>query len=393
MVVYNIDTDFPLNMMKLGEPSAMQGGGSYTASITINDEPIRVQLPKCTTKSGIVETQRNKYCDLMYINSEYNLSEWIKQLEEKCINLIDDKKHLWFSNTLSKSDIKGMMTPVSREYKSGSRKLLRIQIGTKHGYNNVKSKFFDENKQPVDISCIDTNTSVIPLLILEGIHFTSRSIDIIFKLHQMMILEKNNIDDCLIQVENKVAETLLLDKQNDNIENDVIENDVIENDNIENDVIENDNIENDNIENVELIVNTPNDELFDDYVNNKEEDIQSISNEDLDMNDNSSNMDKYEDDDEIINIDIEELNSNNDEINEIEIDINDNDESITLKRPNEVYYEIYKAAIDKAKHMRKVAIEAYLEAQQIKTKYMIIDDNDENNEENSEDIIFKDTDI
>jgi len=329
----------------------------------------------------------------MYNNSEYALSEWIKKLEEKCINLIDAKKHLWFSNTLSTSDIKGMMTPVSREYKSGSRKLIRIQVETKHGYNNVKSKFFDENKQQVDMSCIDANTSIIPLLILEGIHFTSRSIDIIFKLHQMMILEKNNIDDCLIQVENKVAETLLLDKQNDNIENDVIENDVIENDNIENDVIENDNIENDNIENVELIVNTPNDELFDDYVNNKEEDIQSISNEDLDMNDNSSNMDKYEDDDEIINIDIEELNSNNDEINEIEIDINDNDDSITLKRPNEVYYEIYKAAIDKAKHMRKVAIEAYLEAQQIKTKYMIIDDNDENNEENSEDIIFKDTDI
>ena len=111
------------------------------------------------------------------------------------------------------------------------------------------------------------------------------------------------------------------------------------------------------------------------------------------MNDNSSNMDKSEDDDEIIDIDIEELHSNNDEINEIDIDINDNYDSITLKRPNEVYYEIYKAAIDKAKHMRKVAIEAYLEAQQIKTKYMIIDDNEENNEENNEDIIFKDTNI
>ena len=372
MVVYNIDTEFPLNMLKLGEPSSMQGGGSYTASITINNDPIRVQLPKCTTKSGIVETQRNKYCDLMYNNSEYALSEWIKKLEEKCANLIDDKKHLWFSNTLSTSDIKGMMTPVSREYKSGSRKLIRIQVETKHGYNNVKSKFFDENKQQVDMSCIDTNTSVIPLLILEGIHFTSRSIDIIFKLHQMMILETNNIDDCLIQVENKVTGKII-DNQNDVIENDVIENDVIEKE--------------------ELNVNTLNEELFDDFVNNKEEDIQSISNEDLDMNDNSSNMDKSEDDDEIIDIDIEELHSNNDEINEIDIDINDNYDSITLKRPNEVYYEIYKAAIDKAKHMRKVAIEAYLEAQQIKTKYMIIDDNEENNEENNEDIIFKDTNI
>ena len=354
MVVYNIDTEFPLNMLKLGEPSAIQGGGSYTASLTINNEPIRVQLPKCTTKSGIVETQRTKYCDLMYNNSEYDLSEWIKKLEEKCTNLIDAKKHLWFSNTLSTSDIKGMMTPVSREYKSGSRKLIRIHVETKRSVNNVKSKFFDENKQHVDISCIDTNTSVIPLLILEGIHFTSRSIDIILKLNQMMLLETNNIDDCLIQTENKVYETLLLDKQNKDIEKD-------------------------DIEKVEINVNAHDEEFFDDSINN---------NEVPDMNDNFSNIGISEDDNEIINIDIEELNINNDEINEVEIYIDEDDDPLTLKRPNEVYYEIYKAAIDKAKHMRKVAIGAYLEAQQIKTKYMLIDDDDENNDENIEDTIF-----
>ena len=380
MVVYNIDTEFPLNMLKLGEPSAIQGGGSYTASLTINNEPIRVQLPKCTTKSGIVETQRTKYCDLMYNNSEYDLSEWIKKLEEKCTNLIDAKKHLWFSNTLSTSDIKGMMTPVSREYKSGSRKLIRIHVETKRSVNNVKSKFFDENKQHVDISCIDTNTSVIPLLILEGIHFTSRSIDIILKLNQMMLLETNNIDDCLIQTENKVYETLLLDKQNKDIEKDDIEKDDIEKDDIEKDDIENKDIEKDDIEKVEINVNAHDEEFFDDSINN---------NEVPDMNDNFSNIGISEDDNEIINIDIEELNINNDEINEVEIYIDEDDDPLTLKRPNEVYYEIYKAAIDKAKHMRKVAIGAYLEAQQIKTKYMIIDENEENNE----DILFKDTKI
>ena len=53
---------------------------------------------------------------------------------------------------------------------------------------------------------------------------------------------------------------------------------------------------------------------------------------------------------------------------------------MTLKKPNEVYYEIYRAAREKAKHMRKVALEAYLEAQQIKTKYML-EDLDESDEE------------
>ena len=68
-----------------------------------------------------------------------------------------------------------------------------------------------------------------------------------------------------------------------------------------------------------------------------------------------------------------------DTIEEVNLDFNDIKESITLKKPNDVYYEIYKAAREKAKNMRKVAIEAYLEAKEIKTKYMLtdIDDSDE----------------
>ena len=59
-------------------------------------------------------------------------------------------------------------------------------------------------------------------------------------------------------------------------------------------------------------------------------------------------------------------------------------EPITLKKPNEVYYEIYKAARKKAKHMRKIAVEAYLEAKNIKTKYAL-DEIDESEDEELED--------
>ena len=49
------------------------------------------------------------------------------------------------------------------------------------------------------------------------------------------------------------------------------------------------------------------------------------------------------------------------------------DDTMTLKKPNEVYYDIYKAARRKAKSLRKDAIEAYLEAKEIKTKYNLDD--------------------
>ncbi len=47
-----------------------------------------------------------------------------------------------------------------------------------------------------------------------------------------------------------------------------------------------------------------------------------------------------------------------------------------MKNPNDVYYELYKKAREKAKQCRIAAIEAYLEAKQIKTKYMLFDEDD-----------------
>jgi hypothetical protein len=55
-------------------------------------------------------------------------------------------------------------------------------------------------------------------------------------------------------------------------------------------------------------------------------------------------------------------------------------DSIELKKPNEVYYEIYKIAREKAKRAKKAAIESYLEAKNIKIKYML-DDLDESDED------------
>jgi hypothetical protein len=55
-------------------------------------------------------------------------------------------------------------------------------------------------------------------------------------------------------------------------------------------------------------------------------------------------------------------------------------ETITLKKPNQVYYEIYQKAREKAKEAKKNAIVAYLEMKNIKKTYML-DDIDESDSE------------
>ena len=61
----------------------------------------------------------------------------------------------------------------------------------------------------------------------------------------------------------------------------------------------------------------------------------------------------------------------------LDIDSLENDTPMILKKPNEVYYEIYREARRKAKIAKKAAVIAYLEAKNIKNTYML-DDIDEN---------------
>ena len=88
----------------------------------------------------------------------------------------------------------------------------------------------------------------------------------------------------------------------------------------------------------------------------------------------------------IENLNEKEEDENQKELKEIDIDFSlENDlEIMKLKKPNDVYYEIYNQARNKAKEAKKMAIIAYLEAKNIKKTYMLDEldysDNDIDNE-------------
>jgi hypothetical protein len=66
-----------------------------------------------------------------------------------------------------------------------------------------------------------------------------------------------------------------------------------------------------------------------------------------------------------------DMSENN--LKEIEPKPDNSLETISLKKPNQVYYEIYKTARKKAKGIKRDAIAAYLEAKNIKKTYMLDD--------------------
>ena len=94
---------------------------------------------------------------------------------------------------------------------------------------------------------------------------------------------------------------------------------------------------------------------------------------------------------EIQEVNIEEIPEIQ-EVNIVPSALTSNDDPISLKQPNEVYFEIYREARKKAKFAKNLAIKAYLEAKRIKNTYLLEDfdsDISSSSEFEDEDNIFE----
>jgi len=347
METFEANASLNFESISLANPQPVQGGSFFTRATLDNDKPIYIQLPKCYTKNGIIQTKRGKYSDLLYEkNNQEELIEWALTLEKTTQQKIFDKKNTWFHNELSLDDIETMMSPIFRLYKSGTKLLIRSYIDISQHNNSDKCLAYNEQKLQVSLDTCTEETPIIPLVLIEGIKFSTKSFEIVIKLVQLMILDKleDHSQVCLIKTDTPPAiqETVIPEITDTASETSEVQESDIKDKNTDESV---DEAENDAI-------------------------ISSIKVEDKSL----ENLDTLEQISDVIE-------KNTPDIEEVEITLDDTDEVLNLKRPNEVYYEIYKNAREKAKHMRKVAIEAFLEAKDIKTKYML-DDMDDSDEEN-----------
>lgn len=382
------NNNFNFDQLTLGLPSGLQGG-SYFTKLYNNDDKVYLQSPSCSTKQGIVKTGKKVYIDLMFTPDNQNILNWFETLQEKVQTMIYEKRNTWFHNEMDIEDIESAFISPVRTFKSGKFYLIRANINI----NNFN--IYDEDENPINIEVLnDTNNKIIPLIEILGVKFTSRSFQFEISLKQIMVIQERNIlNNCLIKRANTtmpIKDTNVIHEQTseeDNEQEDIKQEnnkEVVQiqknTDDVDDIIIENENIDNEN----KLMKEEDSDSL-------EKYESTEVNKDESQMNEGLENSQKsllnHED-----NTDLNETNSVNEDENnnndldnsynleEVDIDYNSDDQSINLKQPNEVYYEIWKEARKKAKNARKAAIEAYLEAKNIKTTYMLDEINESDDE-------------
>ena len=359
---------FNFNRITLANPVILQQQSYFSKIISDNNE-LMIQMPKCTSKQGFVNSSKRYYCDLMFSSENRELLSWFENLEERIQKLIYEQRKSWFHEDVEPDDIENIFTSSLRSFKSGKFFLCRTMLNSPRMLQTSKLSIFDENENPLEMSNVDENTEFVSILHIHGIKFSSRNFQIYVEMKQMMVLNNNStFSKCLIQSgsgiqrENVTNETDKIVKVNEPLEEEMIE--PLEEENKVELNIDTHNIDNETIGETEV----------------KEFSIENI--EDLNIDNNLAEVDitlgdnkiLEEKEDSLNEIDINEhLEINQElpsELQEIDLHV-DNLETITLKNKQDLYLQEYKEAKEKAKKARITALKALLKAKNIKDKYLI----------------------
>ena len=359
---------FDFTKLSLAHPSGIQGGAYFT-KIEYNNKPLYIQTNKSQTRQGFIKTGKKYYCDLMFDKNAEALINWFENLEDRCKTLIFERRDTWFQNNLEENDIETAFNPTIRVYKSGKYYLVRTHVKNTHD-NTPAVKIYNEQEISLTVDDVVSETNIISILEIQGIKFTSRNFQIEIELKQVMVLDNDLLfDNCLIKTNKKINQheemipsQTVTNLKLDNINNLEIDEVSLDNLEISTNIKESNNLH-DNLE-----LNNLHDNLDDNLDDNnlEESSIKNDENIFLDL------------EIEELNDDIEEKTDELKEVNNNDLSLGNNLDTIQLKKPNQVYFELYKEARNKAKQAKKNAILAYLEVKNIKKTYLIekIDDSD-----------------
>jgi hypothetical protein len=376
--------NFDFSKITLAHPSGVQGGAYFT-KIQYNNKPLYIQTAKSLTRQGFVKTGKKYYCDLMFDNNSSVLINWFENLEERCQKLLHEKGTSWFQNALEMSDIESAFNSIIRVYKSGKYYLVRTNVKNNHN-NEPYIKIFNENEVTLGLEDVTAETNIISILEIQGIKFTTRNFQIEIELKQVMILNNEPIfESCLIKNSfNNKSESIVQTES-------VIKTELLKQENNKDEILSNNLEKIEVFNNLDDLENLPSENklINDDKIINKNN-LDNLENESTShlshetYNENTNNNEEKNNDLESLDINFEELSIEdfNDpkELKEFELSntLENTLETMSLKKPNEVYKVLYEKAKDKAKLAKKALIIAYLEAKKIKNTYMIenIDNSD-----------------
>jgi hypothetical protein len=198
-------------------------------------------------------------------------------------------------------------------------------------------KIYDENEQDVDPESIGETSQIMTILEVQGIKCSARSFQIEIELKQMMVLRPQDLfEKCILHSGSTTTPTNHLDKDKSSIESAIAAGSSV------NTLDETDAGYKDNLVEVSHSETQPE---------------ETVDTEPKDQPDPSS-----------------------EDLTEVEFELDEIEDTVQIKKRNEVYYEIYREAKKKAKAAREQALLAYLDAKHIKRTYSLESNSDSEDE-------------
>ena len=319
--IYDTDSKFNFDKLILSKPISQNG--SYFIKYNIGDFPLYIRPPKATIKQ-IIKSTKKSHCDLLFSQENENFIQWMENLENHSQQTIYKNREQWFESGLELEDIENSFTSPMKSYKSGKFYIVRTNISQRLG--KIAVKIFNEDENDVPLEDVSSNSNVMTILEIQGIKCSSKSFQIDIELKQMMIINPIDFfDKCILRPSINKVET------SDNIAHlEKTEGPVLEEPVLEEPVLEGPGLV--KIEEPDLVKTEEKNELCE------------------------------------VDFNLEEMSQH---------------DTFKLKERDDVYYDMYREALRKAKVAKDLALSAYLEAKEIKNKYMLnsISDSDESDYE------------
>jgi len=382
-------SDYEFSQLMCISPSSL-GGGNYFIRLLqkSGQKPLYIQPPKCSTKQGILKSGKKMYTDLLFKHEDEPFHEFLESLETFCKNQLFHYREKWFDSSLTEDVIEESFLPVSKMYKSGKFHCIRAQIPTRLGKSSLK--IFDEAEQEVSLESINNTSSILTIVEVQGIRCSARSFQLDLEIKQMMLLKPVDLfETCLFSKKSPkptssmaVSSTVIPTPEPEPLDEPVEEPAVIVPTNNEVIVEDASSIDDVNVEQNQKqdtdadVLDLDNPETTSTIIPNEMEEVVEEMEEEEPMEEPPKQNT------------LAILEENVDEV-DLTVPDDDNQEVFTLKKRNDVYFNMYKEAKRKAKIARDLAISSYLEAKRIRHNYLanqdVSDEDTSDEEEEDED--------
>jgi hypothetical protein len=304
----------------------------------------------------------------MFSNTNAEFIQWMEKLEEHCQRLLYENRVSWFDGEMEKHDIENYFTSPLKIFKSGKYYLARVNVPSILGKLSIK--IYDEDENELEMECIDETTTIMTILEIKGIKCSSTCFQLEMDIKQLLVMKPKNVfEKCLLKpsvADISATKTLEVSKVSERSEPAYIkQNAYIE-------PVEPLNMKETSLEKAvvqETLMMTPAMDSVDTVktLEKVETVIEPATTLVQKIESPMSNPEK------ITPAVITEPMGSSNELEEIEVHLDDlpMDNNIVIKKRNDVYYQMYYEARQKAKRARDLALSSYLEAKRIKNTYML----------------------